>query len=320
MKFKSLLYFLLILLFLGCKESPKIAEEISKIELDLNVMRFDRDFADASPEDLPVLKQRYPMLFPEQYPDSIWAIKMKDTLQIELLQETDKVFGDFASEKEDLELLMKHITYYFPQTRVPSIVTLTSDVDYNNRIILADTLLLIGLDNYLGMEHPFYQGIDRYIAKDLDKKFLQSDVAAAFANSLVKYPQERTFLDQMIYHGKLLYLKDKWMPLASDPEKINYTEEEYEWALANEEQIWRYFVEGELLFSTDQSLGPRFLDPAPFSKFRLELDSESPGRIGRYMGWRIVRSFMKNNDINLNELIYLPGTKVFENAGYKPNR
>ena len=283
-------------------------------------MRFDRDFANASPEDLPKLKQRYPMLFPEQYPDSIWLIKMKDTLQLELLQESDKVFSDFESEKQDLELLLKHIKYYFPQTRVPTIITLTSDVDYNNRVILADTLLLIGLDNYLGMEHRFYQGIDRYIAKDLDKKFLQSDVAAAFANSLVKYPQERTFLDQMIYHGKLLYLKDRWMPLASDPEKINYTQEQYEWALANEEQIWRYFVEGELLYNTDQSLGPRFLDPAPFSKFRLELDSESPGRIGRYMGWRIVRAFMSNNDINLNELIYLPGAKVFQNAGYKPNR
>ena len=290
------------------------------MELDFRVMRFDRDFASANPEDLPALKQRYPMLFPPQYPDSIWVNKMIDTIQIQLLQETDKVFGDFLSEEQDLELLLKHIKHYFPQTKVPTIITLISDVDYNNRVILADTLLLIGLDNYLGTEHPFYQGIDRYIAKDLDKKFLEGDVATAFANSLVQFPQERTFLDQMIYHGKLLYLKDKWMSLASDPEKINYTEEEYDWAKANEEQIWRYFVEGELLYSTDQSLGPRFLDPAPFSKFRLELDSESPGRIGRYLGWRIVRSFMSNNDISLNELIYLPGAKIFQNAGYKPNR
>ena len=165
-----------------------------------------------------------------------------------------------------------------------------------------------------------YLGIDRYIAQNLDKKFLPSDVSSAFANRLVKNPRERNFLAQLIYHGKVLYLKDVWMPQASDALKINYSDEELSWAEANEEQIWRYFVERELLYSTDQGLGPRFLNPAPFSKFRLELDSESPGSVGRYIGWMIVRAFMSNNDLSLQELISLPGDEIFKNAKYKPKR
>lgn len=320
MKHHSLLFLVCLLLFAACKESSKISEEVRNTELDFRLLRFDRDFANASPDDLPKLKRTYPMLFPEQYPDSIWQAKMKDTLQIQLLEEVNEVFGSFENEQQELELLFKHIEYYFPEIETPTVITLTSDVDYNNRVILADTLLLIGLDNYLGAEHIYYQGIDRYIAKNLDKRFLQSDVAAAFANRIVNYPRERSFLAQMIYYGKLLYLKDVWMPLSDDDIKINYSADEYEWAKANEDQIWRYFVERELLYSTDQSLGPRFLDPAPFSKFRLELDSESPGRVGRYIGWMIVRAFMNNNNVSLKELLKLPGEEIFKNAKYKPKR
>ena len=309
-----------MLLCLGCKEHNATLEEVSKIELDIQLSRFDREFANAQAEDLPELKKKYPLLFPTQYPDSIWVMKMKDSLQLEIMNEVGQTFSEFEAEEEDIKMLLRHILYYFPNTKLPDIITLTTDVDYNHRVILADTILLIGLDNYLGREHRFYAGIDRYIANDLDRKYLVSDVASAFANRLVRIPSERSFLGRMIYYGKILYLKDLWMPQAEEEEKIHYTSEELKWAKANEEQIWRYFIENELLYSTDQSLGPRFLDPAPFSKFRLELDSESPGGIGRYIGWKIVRSFMENNDISLQILIDLPPEEIFKRSRYKPNK
>jgi uncharacterized protein YjaZ len=124
----------------------------------------------------------------------------------------------------------------------------------------------------------------------------------------------------MIYYGRELYLKDLLIPGVSDEKKIGYTEEEMEWARANEEQIWRYFIERELLYSTDNQLGPRFLEPAPFSKFRLELDNESPGRIGRYIGWEIVRAFMDRHDLSLQQLLELPADEVFRRSNYKPNK
>ena len=309
-----------MLLCLGCKERNDTQEEVSKIELDIQLSRFDREFAKAQADDLPDLKRNYPLLFPSQYPDSIWVMKMSDSLQLEIMSEVGQTFSDFEAEEEEIKMLFRHIKYYFPNTKLPDIITLTTDVDYNHRIILADTILLIGLDNYLGPDHRFYAGIDRYVANDLDRKYLVSDVASAFANSLVRRPAERTFLGRMIYHGKILYLKDLLMPLAEEKEKIHYTGEEFEWAQANEEQIWRYFIENELLYSTDQSLDPRFLDPAPFSKFRLELDSESPGGIGRYIGWQIVRSFMDNNDTSLQDLISLPAEEIFKRSRYKPNK
>jgi uncharacterized protein YjaZ len=122
----------------------------------------------------------------------------------------------------------------------------------------------------------------------------------------------------MVYFGKELYIKEKLMPLIKDDINIGYTPEQLDWARANEEQIWRYFIEGGLLYDTDNRLGPRFLDPAPFSKFQLELDNESPDMIGRFTGWQIVRAFMENNKESFQEMLALPGEEIFKRSKYKP--
>lgn len=313
---------LLLLLVFGVsceKEKNVVSDAVQKIPVELKVLRFDREFA-AGPEKLPQLKADYPYLFPEQYPDSLWIAKMEDTLQQQLLRQMDSVFPDFRQQEAELELLFKHVKYYFPNTELPTVITLPSEVDYRNRVILADSLLLIGLDNYLGADHEFYRGIASYIAEGLDKKYLVADVAEAFAAKLVPTPRSRTFLARMVYHGKLLYLKEQLMPLAEEQQLIGYTEEAMQWARSNEEQMWRYFVERELLYSTDADLGPRFLNPAPFSKFRLELDNESPGRLGRYMGWQIVRAYMENNEVKINRMLNMPADELFRASGYKPNK
>ncbi|SIS93809.1 protein involved in gliding motility GldB [Zobellia uliginosa] len=306
--------------FIGCKESVKLSEDVKKIKLDVQIDRFDKEFAAARPEDLPVLKKKYPYLFPKQYSDSVWVAKMQDTIQVELLDEVEKAFSDFSEEEQSLELLFKHIKYYFPQFDAPKVVTVTSDVDYSNRVILTDTLLLIGLDNYLGPDHRFYVDIQKYIRADLDKRYLTVDVASAFAKKVVPAPNDRSFLAQMIYYGKELYLKDRLLPLVTEAQRINYSEEQLAWAIANEEPIWRNFIEREYLYSTDNKLGPRFLDLAPFSKFGLELDNESPGRIGRFIGWQIVRAFMDRNELSLQQMLNLPAEEIFKKSNYKPKK
>ena len=43
----------------------------------------------------------------------------------------------------------------------------------------------------------------------------------------------------------------------------------------NETNIWQYFIEKQILYKTDPEWVDRFLEPAPFSKFYLQLDNES---------------------------------------------
>ena len=314
---------LCLLLTVSCgEEAPEIPDAVLNQPIELRIDRFDTAFDGMTPEGLPALKARYPYLFPEQFPDSVWLAKHADTLQTRLRAEVAERFADFGPYSRDLELLFKHVRYYFPDAPVPRVVLLTNDVDYANRVVLADTLLLLSLDNYLGPGHPFYANIDRYIARGLDSGLLVSDVASAVASQLVPPPADRSFIARMVYYGKILYLKDRLLPLEPDGGLIGYTGEEIAWARENENQIWRYFVERELLYSTDRELGPRFLDPAPFSKFRLELiDNESPARIGRYLGWQIVRAFMESHpEVELHQMLALPGDRLFRDSAYKPPR
>ena len=83
---RYILCFLLatFLLVQSCESDSKLESEIAKIEMDVKVERFDRFFAEASPNDLPQLKASYPFMFSSQYPDSLWIAKMSDTLQQQL--------------------------------------------------------------------------------------------------------------------------------------------------------------------------------------------------------------------------------------------
>lgn len=321
MKYTATLLLLIPLLWLGCAEEDSNSEKIAAIPVEIQIQRFDREFADATPAALPALKAKYPYLFPSNYPDSVWVAKMQDSLQQVLLAEVGNTFVNFDEIESSLKHFYQHVLFYFPGQHVPRVITVTSDVDYRNRVILTDTMLLISLDNYLGKDHRFYEGIDRYIAAGLETQYLISDVAGAFAKRVVAPPQQRTFLSRMVYYGKELYLKDKLIPFVSDARKMGYTDEEIAWAGANEEQIWRYFIERELLYSTDNQLDARFLDPAPFSKFRLELiDGESPGKIGRYIGWQMVRAYMDKNDTGLQQMLQLPAEELFRLSNYKPKK
>ncbi|MGB7787102.1 MAG: gliding motility lipoprotein GldB [Salinimicrobium sp.] len=317
---KKLVFCCFLVLMFSCSEEDEREEEISKIPVKMEVVRFDRRFAEAGSQELPALKRDFPYLFPKQYPDSLWLEKMQDTIQLQLNDAVSREFPNFQQTELELENLFQHIKYYFPQTKIPKVVTLTSDVDYRNKVIWADSLLLVSLDTYLGPEHPLYLGVQEYIKKGMNKDYLLPDVATAFGETVVPKPQSRNFLAHMLYFGKLLYMQDLLLPSVSDARKMGYTPEEMEWAQKNEEQIWRYFVENELLFSSDTELYTRFLYPAPFSKFYLQLDNEAPARLGQYIGWEMLRKYMDKTGVSVEDMLNTDAQTIFEKANYKPKK
>ncbi|MFT5958857.1 MAG: hypothetical protein ACI8VJ_000607, partial [Polaribacter sp.] len=76
----------------------------------------------------------------------------------------------------------------------------------------------------------------------------------------------------------------------------------------------------KLLFSTDTNLNKRFLEIAPFSKFYREQDNLSPGQVGVWVGWQIVTSYMKHNDVSLQELLQINELDLFKESKYKPRK
>ena len=294
--------------------------EISKIETDFIVERFDRAFANAKPEELTGLKETFPFLFPKRIPDSIWVERMKDSNQVLLHNETHKTFGDFKTVTQDIRELFQHLKYYDKTFEEPRVITLTNFVKYREKLVVTDTVVVIAIDNYLGSNHDIYSGIQKYLANNMKPSQIVVDMAKAYSEKQIFQLQKKTLLDEMIYFGKQLYFKDVMIPFKSDAEKIGYSEEQLGFAEANENMIWTHFVENEMLYDTDSSLPGRFIADAPFSKFYLELDNQTPGRLGQYIGWQIVRSYMRNNDVSLKEMLQKEAAEIFNKSNYKPSK
>jgi gliding motility-associated lipoprotein GldB len=311
---------MVLCLFFSCSDKNLNQIDVTKIDVDFSVKRYDIDFYSTTKESLPKLKQKYPYLFPDEFTDSLFFAKIKDTEEQELFAETQKVYQDFSSEENELTSLFKHVKYYNSKFKEPTVITMLTNIDYTNRVLYADSLLFVSLDVYLGENHKFYGDYPKYIKENTTKNHMIVDVASSIINTQVYPSIKRDFIGKMVNEGKKMYLLDLYLPSIPDYEKIGYSQDKLNWAAANEEQIWMYFIERKLLFDTDTKLNQRFLENAPFSKFYMEQDHLSPGKIGVWIGWQIVRSYMKHNDVSLQELLKIDESDLFNKSKYKPKK
>ena len=300
---KNFLFIVVFCLFIvSCDKKNKVEEAVAIIPVQLKVERFDKIFFETPAADLDKVKKEFPFFFPTGNDDSIWINKMQDPLWKEVYTEVQKKYADFTPVKKELGILFKHIKYYFPKTEIPRVITVISEMDYNSKTIYADSLLIVSLELYLGKNHKFYQ-FPNYLKQNFEERQIAPDVVSSFAMSKIPAITDKELLSQMIYYGKQLYLKDLLLPNYTDADKMGYTEAQIIWCQDNENYMWRYFIEREMLYSTEQKLSSRFINPAPFSKFYLEIDNDS-GLVPHKFRLR------ENREIIFN----LPGDLTFKEA------
>lgn len=310
---------LLSLFFLSCDQKSKVEKAVEEIPVDIQVKRFDKVFFESKPEDLQKVKEEFPYFFPEGNDDNVWIDKMRDPIWREVYEEVQKKYSNIEPVRQDFTSLFQHLKYYFPEIKTPKLVTVIGEMDYEAKAIYADTLVVVALELYLGNEHKFYQ-FPNYLKENFEQKQIMPDIVSSFAYRNIPAYSDKDLLSQMIFEGKQLYAKDLLLPEYTDAEKIGYTPEQIKWCEENEAYMWRYFIEKELLYSIDPKLTTRFIAPAPFSKFYLEIDNESPGRVGSWIGWQMIRSYMKNNNVTLAQMFKTDPKEIFEKAKYKPKK
>ena len=320
MKFKTIIICVLIAQLFSCNNKSKVEKAVEQMPLQMNAYRFDQAFFSASPQSLPKLKQEYPFFFPDGISDQVWLDKIKDPQWRALYNEVQIRYKNFEPQKLEIENVFKHIKYYFPTIVTPKIYTVIGEMDLNTKTIYAKDKLIIALELYIGKDHKFYAEFPTYLKQNFEPRQMLPDVVASFAEQIVPPPTDKTLLSQMIYHGKQLYLKTILLPDYTEAEQIGYAPEQVQWCKDNEPYMWQYFIEKKLLFSADSRLENQFINVAPFSKFYLEIDNESPGRVGQWLGWQIVQSFMSNNKVNVQQLLKTDAKQLFEQSKYKPKK
>ena len=129
-------------------------------------------------------------------------------------------------------------------------------------------------------------------------------------------PAEGTLLEQMVENGKRLYVLSQLLPEKNEHLFIGYSQQQMEGCKKNEELIWNLFISNNYLQSTDANVIRNFTGEGPKTQ---ELGESSPGNIGSYAGWQVVKKFMKKNtEVSLKALMKTNPNVIFEQAKYKP--
>ena len=266
-------------------------------------------------------KAKYPW-FQGTVSDQDFEIRRKDSTEINIYKNAASKI-DQAKLKKDLESLFSHIQYYFPEFKTPKVFLYSSALQSSNDPIfyqLQENMLFIDITGFMGENDPNYKGMEQYFRVSMNPVNIVPKVSQVFAEKFVPFSTEhQKFLDMLVYQGKLMTLQDAFLPEFPDYLKINYTQKQYEWAVANEVNIWDYFVEHDLIYSDDARLVERFIAPGPFSKFYTEIDNESSPQVGIFTGWQICKKyFAEKPETKLQDFLKTDAQSIFNTAQYKP--
>lgn len=331
--------FLLITLalFSSCKHDP-MDVDVSKVEIpEFKINRLEQDIFQMDTtrimETTKLLQTKYGKFYSTfigsiinngGLQDSSYAFRIKqfiaDKDMRETFESTQRVFPSTDTIKENLTSVFKHFKYYFPNGKIPAVVTMISG--YNYSIVPLDSTLAIGVEMYLGSENKFYQmlTLPRYKCNFMNKENIVPDATRAWLMAEFPYNMNKSdFLSQIAYMGKIMYLTDALLPGVSDTLKMQYTQKQMNYCIQNEFNVWSYFAAQKLLYTTDQAEIMKFTSEGPFTS---ALSKESAPRIGYWIGWQLVKQYMKNNpEITIEALMKENDAQhILTKAKYKPGK
>lgn len=327
-----ILVVLISMITFSCQNNP-LKVDVSNVKINLKFESYDNDLFAATghlEEAGPKLKKEYGRFFtlynyqmigiggpddPNFYPQL--KSFLSDTLIVNLKKQVDQRI-DKKQLKDEFEEAFKHYHYYFPEKPIPAIYTCISGL--NQPIIVADSLIGISLDKFLGADCPYYPrlGLPEYKIRNMYPQKIVPDAINFWASTEFPIsPDASKLIEHMIYQGSLLYFEDAMMPDVSDTIKIGYTAKQLAFCRQSEQGMWTYLAEHNLLFSTERMDVKRFVGDAPYTS---SFTSDSPGRTGAWLGWQIVKAYMKKNtEFTLKQLMetkdYLG---ILNKSGYQP--
>lgn len=329
---KRLVFFVSILLIgTSCTRNP-LNINTSGIALDFTIDRFEKDLI-AFPIDstrVLFLEKKYGDFFKIFTHRMIWIGGSEDEdFEVNLqMFATDTLIchlNTIVADKMDVDNLesnlkkaFKHYKYYFPKKEIPQVISCISG--FNQSIVTADNLIGISLDKFLGEENTYYSrlGLAAYKRRRMNYENIVPETMMAWAvTEFPKNDNASNLLSNMIYQGKLMYFVDAMIPDFSDTLKIGFTKKQLDFCKSTEASMWGFLVEQKLLFSTKHMDVKRYIDDGPYTN---SFTAESPGRTGVWIGWQIVRSYMKKNPkTSLAQLMDNPNLQeILNKSGYQP--
>lgn len=326
-------------LTVSCNKNP-YERNVSSIKINVEILSFEDDILNLannfSEENRVAMQEKYPVFF-ETFnefilkigvsSDSTYSAKLVEYMnneEIKFVYEQCLPLQERRNElQKKLHSALQYYLYYVPEKTVPQLCTFVGN---GTGIALDSNVVGIGLDSYLGADAAIYK--EMQLANFTRQKMYFERIPVDFMRALAEdnFPmqfdesffEEEYLLAHMIGQGRYMFFVKSTIPTENDTVIWGYTQKQMEFCLKSEREFWKYFVSNsEMLFGSNYMDIKRFTEDGPFTHV---FTRESPGRIGQWIGFRIVESFMKNNpEVTMQELFEITSAQeIMQRAKYNP--
>ncbi len=340
------LWLSLLVFVISCNTDKKDIPDVSGIKVNLGLQRFDEFFFGIDTLDLEKglanLNANTPGFAPIFLENILGVtnaegIKTYYRLYKPIFDSSQKLYKDFTGVEKQIEQSLRYVKYYFPDYKLPSKITtvvgpmnsmqdlaMMSNGDYTPDF-LGNDFIGISLQFYLGKDFSLYNTeyfvnnvAPAYRARRFSKEYIASDVMKLITDDI--FPDKskgKPLVEQMIEKGKQWWMLDKFLPEEADSVKTGYTKQQLKWCTENEGLIWSYIIKNEDINTINPATIQTYIGESPFTQgFSQEL---SPGNIGQWIGWQIVKKFADSNSkLKPEEVMRTDPRKILEEAKYKP--
>ena len=233
--------------------------------------------------------------------------------------DVDSVFTDHNKVAEQISGIMNRMSDNGLKIPVGTYATVIWSRPQS--IIFADSVMLIALNHYLGSEHPSYSSLPVYRRHLKTPEMLPYDVAEALVATAYPFEERDStaVINRLVYEGALIMAKMQSVKGATLENALGYTCDELKWLENNERELWHKMLLSHMIFDRSESLTDRLVSPAPFTGV---LSSDVPGRAGRYIGYKIIETYIKSHSgVKITDLLspeFYGKQNPLTDAGYNP--
>ncbi|MCD8742286.1 gliding motility lipoprotein GldB [Mucilaginibacter roseus] len=327
-----------MLLFCACGDSKKV--DVSNIDINVSISRFDRDFnalgTKPMPQQAALLQQKYGSFYRDYVERVLQAGSTTDTAYFgtlkqvfagkayqDLKHEVDSVYPTLDLQEAELTDAFRRVKYYFPAFKPMKVYAYFSG--FQAQTSIGDGYVAVGLDMFLGANSKFYPALVQQYPHYLSRRFTPDNITPRVVEAVLRedmFPEndaDKNLLARMIYNGKIMYAMDKVLPEVPDSTKIGYTGKQLQWCNTFKGDIWAYFLDENLLYNADYLQIQKYLTEAPFTP-GLGEQNESAPKLAVWTGWQIVRQYMdKHTDLSLQQLMAeRDAQKILNESKYRP--
>ena len=223
--------------------------------------------------------------------------------------------------RAQFEDAFKHVKYFYPKFDVPRVQTVVSGLGFLSRdgaaLSVSDSSVVVSLDFYAGPKASFVPNVPNFLLRKYTPEALAPSVVGVLAERfIVRDPADKSLLADMIHEAKKMEFVRQTMPAVPDSLILYYSPKQLADSKANKNVIWAHFVKEKLLFETNHFKKVKYIGDRPYTA---EIGRDCPGAIGRWLGWEIVRKYLRENpDVTLPQLLANPDAQdIFTKSKYK---